>query len=290
MNYIAVVNTINRDKVLVEKCLNALLSQKIRPQEILFIDQNKNQLPLSDNIEKDPIFNRIRTSYNSVSSARNSIKIQSTVDWIFFCDDDGYACDNYSAILNDLIIKNPEIEILAGSIIRNDTNEFYTLRHKTGGSLKKFRNTKNLMGSNFVIKVTTFNALGGFDENFGVGSYWGSSEETDFCWKAYFNNVPMEFFPELKVFHVPPFNESIKKGFVKAFKYGLGKGALVNKWLIRKRKILVIYELVEMLTLPFVISLMGIIKLKPQLAVNNFGIFIGRIYGFIKAIFVNKYD
>ena len=82
------------------------------------------------------------------------------------------------------------------------------------------------MGSNFVIKTSTFEKLGRFDESFGVGSYWGSSEETDFCWKAFFNKVPMEFFSELKVFHVPPFNESIKKGFVKSFNYGIGKGRI----------------------------------------------------------------
>jgi GT2 family glycosyltransferase len=288
MNYIAVVNTINRDKALVEKCLNALISQKIRPKEILLIDQNEKKLPLSDNIENDPAFVRNNVKYKSVSSARNSIKISPDTEWIFFCDDDGYACDNYSEILNDLINKNPNIEILAGSIIRNDTNEFYSLRHKIGGSLTKFRNTKNLMGSNFVIKVTTFDKLGRFDENFGVGSYWGSHEETDFCWKAYFDRVPMEFFPELKVYHIPPFNESIKKGFSKAYRYGVGKGALVYKWMIRKRKYIVLYEFLEMLVLPFIISILGITKLKPQLAVNNIGVFLGRIYGFIKAIFVNK--
>lgn len=288
MNYIAVVNTINRDRALVERCLNAILSQKIKPKRIFLIDQNDKEIPLNDNIINSPIFERIKTSHKSVSAARNSIKIPDTIDWIFFCDDDGYACDDYSEILNNLINKNPNIEILAGSIIRDDTNDFYTLRHKKGGSLKKFVNTKSLMGSNFVLKVKTFDYLGRFDENFGVGSYWGSHEETDFCWKAYFNNIPMEFFKELKVYHLPPFNESIKKGFSKAYKYGVGKGALVYKWLVRKRKIIVIYELIEMLVLPFFISILGIIKLKPQLLITNFGTIIGRIYGFTKAIFVNK--
>jgi GT2 family glycosyltransferase len=144
------------------------------------------------------------------------------------------------------------------------------------------------MGSNFVIRASTFEKLGRFDEDFGVGSYWGSSEETDFCWNAFFNDVPMEFFPELKVYHIPPFNESIKKGFVKSFNYGIGKGALVYKWLIKKRKIIVLYEFGEMLILPFLISLMGIIKLKPQLIATNIAALAGRLFGFIKAIFVKR--
>lgn len=288
MNYISIVNTINRPQHLVERCLKALLSQKIKPSKVILVDQNVNRIDFSNHIIENPLFQITTVDFKSVSSARNSIQIPEGVDWIFFCDDDGYACEDYSEILNDLINKNPKIEIFAGSIIRDDTNDFYSLRHKKGGSLTKFRNTKNLMGSNFVVRVTTFNKLNRFDENFGVGSYWGSSEETDFCWKAFFNKIPMEFYPELKVYHIPPFNESVKAGFKKSFNYGIGKGALVYKWLIKKHKFLVFYELGEMFILPLLLSLLGIIKLKPQLIATNFAAFAGRFYGFLKAFVVNK--
>lgn len=288
MNYIAVVNTINRPKHFVERCLNSLLSQKINPIKVILIDQNENEVKLSNHIVENPLFIRSKVNLKSVSSARNSVEIPESTDWIFFCDDDGYACYDYSEILNKLIIIHPKIEIFAGSIIRDDTNDFYSLRHKKGGTLKKFSNTKNLMGSNFVVKSSVFNQLKRFDENFGAGSYWGSSEETDFCWKAFFGKIEMEFFPDLKVYHIPPFNESIKTGFKKSFNYGVGKGALVIKWLIKKHKLIVIYELGEMLILPFLLSLLGIIKLKPQIVATNFATLIGRIYGIIKAFIVNK--
>ena len=288
MKYIVVTNTRKRSLSLVERSVAVSLNQKIKPFKVFLIDQNSTELHLTDSIASNPLFQHLKVSHKSVSSARNSINVPEGVEWIFFCDDDGFACEDYSEILADLITKNPKIEIFAGSIIREDTNEFYSLRHKKGGSLTKFRNTKNLMGSNFSIKVSTFEKLERFDENFGVGSYWGSSEETDFCWKAFFNKVPMEFFPELKVYHIPPFNESIKKGFVKSFKYGIGKGALVYKWLIKKGKLVVFYELGEMFIVPLLVSVLGIIKLKPQLVVTNFASFGGRLFGFFKAIVVNK--
>ncbi|HRN27610.1 MAG: hypothetical protein IT276_17255 [Ignavibacteriaceae bacterium] len=288
MNYIAVVNTINRPQYFVERCLKKILNQKIKPLKVFLIDQNRIGLTLSTETLNHPLLERKKVNFKSVSAARNSVVIPEDADWIFFCDDDGYPCENYSELLDSIIIKNPTLQILAGSIVREDTKEFYSLRHKKGGSLKKFRNTKNLMGSNFVIKAAAFDFLERFDENFGVGAYWGSSEETDFCWKAFFNNIPMEFFPELKVYHVPPFNESIRSGFKKSFRYGIGKGALVYKWLIRKRKIIVIYEFIEMLIMPFFLSLLSIVKLKPQLIATNFAALAGRLTGFIKAIFINK--
>jgi len=288
MKYIAVVNTINRPQHLVEKCLNALLAQKISPIKVILIDQNENELELSKRITDNSIFTRSKVNYKSVSAARNSVVIPEDADWVFFCDDDGYACNDYTETLQNLINKFPDFEIFAGSIIRDDTNEYYSLRHKKGGSLKNFKNTKILMGSNFVIKVSTFNELERFDENFGVGSYWGSSEETDLCWKAFFNKIPMEFFPQLKVYHIPPFNESINKGFIKAFKYGIGRGAMVYKWLIEKRKIIVLYELGEMLIMPFLLSLLSIIKLKPQLIATNFAALAGRLTGFFKAMFIKR--
>lgn len=252
------------------------------------MDQNETQLSLADDILNNNLFQRESIKTNSVSVARNSLKIPENTDWIVFCDDDGYLHLDYSEILFDKINLNPGIEILAGNIIREDTKANYTLRQKNFGSLKYFRNTKKLMGSNFVVKAKVFDELKRFDENFGAGSYWGSGEETDFCWKAFFAKKNMEFFPELIVYHVPPFHESIKMGFKKSFRYGVGKGALVWKWLFKKRKLIVIYELGEMFVIPFGHFLRGIFTLKPQLIVTHFAAFIGRIYGLFKAALVFK--
>jgi len=288
MKYIVVTNTFVRHVYLVERSLRASLNQKIPPLQVILIDQNKFPIELPKDITENSLFQVQKVDYTSVSAARNSLKIPSETDWIFFCDDDGYPCEDYSERLQKIILANESLEILAGSIIRDDNDELYTLRHKKGGSLKHFRNSKNLMGSNFVIKAKVFERLGKFDERFGVGSYWGSSEETDFCWNAYFKNVGMEYFPQLKVYHVPPFNESLKGGFKKAFHYGIGKGALVYKWLVKKRKLKVVFELIEMFFVPVLQSIRAILIFKPQLIVTNIAAVLGRIYGFIKAIFVMR--
>lgn len=285
MKYIVVTNTINRDSSLVIRSLNSSLNQRIPPQRVILIDQNSKNVILPDDIISNPLLEVHKVGCKSVSEARNSLMIPTDIEWIVFCDDDGFLSENYSNEMERIINSNPNLQIIAGSIIREDNNDFYTLRHKKGGSLKYFRYTKNLMGSNFVVKANVFDSLGRFDENFGAGSYWGSSEETDFCWKAYFKNIEMEFFPELKVIHVPPFSESVLNGFRKAFNYGIGKGALVFKWLVVKKKLTVSYELGEMLIVPFYLSLRGVVILKPQIVFTNLAAVTGRVYGFFRALF-----
>jgi GT2 family glycosyltransferase len=271
----------------VERSLRASLNQKIPPIKVILIDQREISLNLSEDICGNPLFERQKVNKKSVSAARNSL-IVPEAEWIFFCDDDGFPCSDYSEKLYKIIQENPQLEIIAGSIVREDNNEFYSLRHRKGGRLKHFRNTKNLMGSNFVVKAETFDELGRFDENFGAGSYWGSSEETDFCWKAYFAGKQMEFFKELIVYHIPPFNESMQSGFKKAFFYGVGKGALVWKWLVKKKKLKVVYELLEMFTVPFIQMVRGIFILRFQLIPNNFAIIAGRMFGLVKAAFTGN--
>ena len=289
LNYIIVTNTIKRPPFLVERSLRASLNQKIKPGKVILIDQNTNPCELSEDILTNPLFERQKVQFTSVSAARNSLKIPLGIDWIFFCDDDGFPDPGYSDALLYLIYSNPDLDILAGNILREGTDVNYTLRQKKGGSLKKFRNTKLLMGSNFVVRTSVFEELGRFDERFGAGSFWGSGEETDFCWKAFFAHKKMEFFKELIVYHIPPFQESLKTGFTKSFAYGVGKGALVWKWLFRKRKFIVIYELLEMFTVPFILMFRALFLLKIPVITSNFAAIVGRITGLIKAAFSSRF-
>lgn len=235
---------------LVERSLRASLGQDSSAKYVYFIDQNDTKLKLDQTIENDKRFHHFHVVTNCVSTARNSVVIPDDVDWVFFCDDDGYPMDGYLSKLNSVISENPQVEIIAGSIVRDDNFEFYSPRHQIGGDINQFRNTKLLMGSNFSCLADVFKNLDGFDEKFGAGSFWGSGEETDFAWKAFFANKHMLYEKELKVFHVRPYAQSFQQNVSKAFRYGIGKGALVSKWLFKMKKLTVIYELSEMTAVP----------------------------------------
>lgn len=279
---LVVTNSYKRKVELVERSLFASLKQIPDDSAVYFVDQNSPPLKLAVEIEQNQKFHHIKVQTTAVSAARNSFEIPQEFDWIIFCDDDGHMAPDYITTFSSLIQKNPQIEIMAGSIVRDDNHEFYSPRHKIGGTLKKFRFTKLLMGSNLAVKVDTFKKLKGFDDQFGAGAFWGSGEETDFCWKAYFANVEMEFFPELIVYHIKPYAgewiDSIKKGW----RYGRGKGALVAKWLFIEKEPKVLFEFFEMTIIPLVQIIASIFKFKFSEIPIYFSVFFSRLYGLME--------
>ena len=274
-----ITNTIRRPLDLVMKSVSASLAQDAGVPLVL-IDQNKDQLIFSKEIESNSKLKHMHVVVPAVSMARNRAEYTADVDWLIFCDDDGYLETGYFQKLLTTIKENPEIDIFAGSIKRIDNSDFYSKRHAIGGNMKWFWNTKLLMGSNFVIKRSVFEELGKFDEKFGAGAVYGSSEETDLAWNAFFHHKRMRYTPELVVFHVPPFAGDVANEVQKAYRYGVGKGQLVKKWL-GKGKFWVLLELVEMYILPLLRAPVFLILLRGKEARIQMASFRGRLSGLI---------
>jgi GT2 family glycosyltransferase len=273
-----ITNTIRRPLELVEKSVRSSLAQD-PSVEVILVDQNEIPLDFPSDISSNPRFRHQHEVVPAVSMARNRANYGKESDWLIFCDDDGYLEQGYLQKLTTLIIQNPLVDIFAGSIKRIDNGNYYSKRHSLGGDMKWFWNTKLLMGSNFAIKRTVFENMGKFDERFGAGASLGSSEETDLAWNAFFNGFRMMFAPDLVVFHVPPFIGKSKDEIKKAFRYGIGKGALVLKWLL-KGDLVVLYELVEMLVLPMIKLPINVLSFRMKNALVLVSSFIGRIVGF----------
>ncbi len=252
-----ITNTIRRAEELVFKSLRASLAQGPDVQVVL-VDQNARPIRLPSELASDVRLKHQQKVVPGVASARNFASYSEDTEWLIFCDDDGYLATDYLRRLKELIAQSGEVQIFAGVIRRIDTGEFYSRRHAIGGKLNSFWSTKLLMGSNFVIRRTTFERLGKFDEAFGAGAFNGSSEETDLAWSAYFSGVTMRFAPELVVHHIPPFADSAQAEHKKAFRYGVGKGRLVRKWLSPRRPV-VLVELLEMFVLPPLLSVASLL-------------------------------
>lgn len=281
-----ITNTFRRPLELVEKSVRASLAQDAGVAgpgalQVILVDQNFELLVLAADLKSHPGFRHQEVAVPSVSMARNRAVYEPDCEWILFCDDDGYLREDYLGLLFQRIERHPEADIFAGGIRRTDTGDFYSKRHDIGGNMRWFWNTKLLMGSNFAVKRSVFEELGKFDEAFGAGAPLGSSEETDFAWKAYFAYKKMIFAPELVVFHVPPYGlGSIEAERQKAYRYGIGKGALVRKWLAMG-KFTVLLEAFEMLVLPLMRMVLDGVLLRVNSLRIQSAAFRGRLAGWI---------
>ena len=279
MKLTIITNTIRRPIELVSKSIYSSLTQN-ESVSVILMDQNPHYLSFSEEIKTNPRFKHVHCQVPSVSEARNRAEYSIDTDWIVFCDDDGYLDAEYIKNLQKLIAERPEVEIFAGSIKRIDNGGFYSKRHSVGGDMDHFWNTKLLMGSNFVIKRCVFEELGKFDKNFGAGALYGSSEETDLAWNAFFHHKKMRYSPELVVFHVPPFAGELKTEVSKAFRYGYGKGKLVRKWLARGKWI-VLFEFLEMSFIPVFKSILNLLTFRWKEFRIQSATFAGRLAGLL---------
>lgn len=67
-------------------------------------------------------------------------------------------------------------------------------------SWRRFRGG-NASSITMFIRRSLFAALGGFDERFGVGKWYGAAEETDFILRALADGAHIEYRPEVRVHH-----------------------------------------------------------------------------------------
>lgn len=285
MNYIITINTYNRKSDLVLRCLTNCLKQEVPPAKIILIDQNKTALVLPDEILSNQLIEVTRVNKKSISEARNSITIPNGTDYIFFCDDDGFPNANYSIVLQDILKQRPELDLIGGVYLNENDEQYYSTRQKMKGGIKGFVDTKKIMGSNLIIRASTFDELKRFSPDFGVGAYWGAGEETDLVWKAFFNKNKIDFFHELIIYHPPVLSRSVSGEIEKSFKYGFGKGGLVTKWLFKNGKLIVFYEFIEMLAIPVYNFFVGLFTLNFKKVLAALASLAGRIAGLLRGIF-----
>lgn len=234
-----IINSFGRKWAEIEPSVQSALANNF--DEIFIIDQNNN----SDfkNLNGTTL---LHFPNKSISAARNFAAANAKSDWLIFLDDDAVLSLSYRKNFDSFIKSHQDSAIIGGRILtKEDPLRGYSKRQNIQTQKIGFLTSKSIMGGNVAVQKTAFDAVGGFDEQFGIGSTYPSSEDTDLVWKCYFSNMSIYFCRELEVTHPSPSNLSSAK----EYSYGLGKGAMVNKWL-KKGKFICVLEILEMLIIP----------------------------------------
>ncbi len=230
MLFSLIVPTINRLNEL-DLFLNSCISNRKFILEIIIIDQNKSSF-LECIIEKYksqlPIHyiksNIMKLSYNR-NIALNIVK----GNIVCFPDDDCKFSEKLLYNINKKFDKNKDLDFLSISVRDENTKELLSY---TPLSSEIFIETYNIFDT--VTSVGLFirnNSLPRFDEDFGIGGKYNSSEEMDYVFRLLKLKKKGKYFPDLYIYHPPLKEDKTEKFFQKIKKNSFGHGALARKHL-----------------------------------------------------------
>ena len=217
-----------------------------------------------------------------LSFARNcGIKI-SKGNYISLLDDDAHLPENYTELILSKFRKT-QCDGLCGIVVDPETRLPLSRSIRRKGLFRMKENDFDYFMSSAVTMKAEIFKREEFDEMFGVGAFYGASEEMDFFLRI-IKSVDLIFDDSIVVEH-PSDHTKIalmnnKEIFKRGYNYGLGRGAVFKKCFIRTRDSYYIVKFIYMIARHFIVLVYDILKLDFKFLLRDLGSLCGRLYGF----------
>lgn len=222
IKFSVLIATLNRPEIL-KTCVKCLLNQTYDNYEIIIIDQSDKEYRDDSVAETDSRINYIHIDEKGLSHARNVGLHYVTGNYVCLIDDDALYDKNYLKESSE-IIKKIEPIVLVGMLIdpvtKKSASNLNDCKISWKNVIKGLRSACMIIETNFLKTVK-------FDEKFGIGSVYGSGEETDILMNALYCNKAIYFTRAIKMYHIDPSIEEIPLN--KIASYAFGAGALFRK-------------------------------------------------------------
>ena len=222
------VATCNRPEML-KTCFKSLLNQKTEtPYEIIILDQSdaeKQTILSSDRLMTKVVV----CDFKNKSRALNlGVKLASA-DYIAVIDDDCIADKYWSDSLYKALRKEGRNFIITGQVVAGDKEEgaIHSRLHDAIGERIVFEKRMitpifKLSGCNFGFHKNTYKNVGSFNEGFGPGSTFKSSDDNEWSYRALNSGFLIVYVPEATVIHRFWRNAKEDVGLMKDYGYAAG--------------------------------------------------------------------
>ena len=162
-----------------------------------------------------------------VSAARNCGIAAATGELLAFTDDD--CIMDTGLVLRGGRVNLGDASDLPLTIKTEDVVQRWELKNN---SARRENLGGSILGCNMVMRRGLMEMLHGFDTTLGAGQKIPSAEDTDLIYRAYLANVPVEYVPDMAVFHFHG-RKLAADGRKLLHKYSMGTGALSLKYLFQ---------------------------------------------------------
>ena len=279
---INIIIATNKNLVNLKNLIYQLLNQKGKFSiKILIIHQSSKNEPIPKFIYNKKIFYK-KIQRQNLSNAKNiGIKLSKS-NIIGFLDDDVTLSKNYLLDNWDFIRKN-KCDLLFSRINIINTKKPFSRNMRLKDMKINYLNAHSCLSSSmWMVKSKNNNAIY-FDTKFGLGSNYGSGEETDYVFRSLMKNKKILYSSKVNIFHPKPISEknNYLNNFKKFYLYGRGQGALIKK---HKNKNLFLFYIIYLSS--FFKSILGCIFFGLTLNFKNslkyLGLFLGKLTGYLK--------
>lgn len=183
--------------------VEALLAQGRNDYELIVVDQNEDDrlVPILGRFAGRLPVTHIRSSVAKISHARNLGLRAARGEIVSVPDDD---CIYPPGVLDHVaraFADDPKLAILTGPSINPDGTIGSGRFQSEGGPVEPGRVWTSMIEFNTWVRRPVMLALGGFDEEMGLGTYLSSAEGPDFMLRAILAGHATRFDPTLKVIH-----------------------------------------------------------------------------------------
>ena len=209
--------------------LESLAAQEFSGFELIVVDQNKDDrlvAVLAPYLGRLDI-KHVRTSQRGLSRARNIGLARSKGHIVGFPDDDCLYPPTVTRHVAERFRADPTLAFLSGPAI-SPQGALGSGRWQTrSGPVTMYNVWTTVIGFNFFMRRETIERLHGFDENLGVGTKFGSAEETDLAIRTIRSGAKALYDYTLRVAH--PDKRLTPEATGRAFSYGAGLGRVLRK-------------------------------------------------------------
>jgi len=226
--------TRNRPEFLL-RSLAALLANTVLPDEIIIVDQSRNDKTRQVLAEfNNPLIIHVPSGETGLSRARNTgIKV-SRFPILGFLDDDCIPANNWIEAAKAAIAKLPDSSVWIGEAY--NTIEKISEQAQAGSKEKTF----NLRGRNdpwrlgptggsSFFRKSVFEKVGLFDPLLGQGSEFPGAEDGDMVYRVLCSGLQATYTDTIRAYHLDWRND--QQEINNAHNYGMGVGAMFAKFL-----------------------------------------------------------
>ena len=255
--------------------LDSLKKQTYKNFELIVVDQNKDTraYEIIKLYEEDFEIKYMKNNEIGLSVNRNKGLFMMSGDIAAFPDDDcEYSPDTLEKIVK-YFEKNKDKKIYSCRTLEKGKDYGTGVMLDYSTEITKDNVAETVKSITFFVNYT-FEDLELFDEDLGVGAYFGSGEETDYVLRLLHKGYKGNYYHEDIIFH--PAKKGNYDDLERAKKYALGYGALVKKEVFERKNWKYLIKFIKKLLR----NIAGMIVKKNKK--YHCVVFEGRIEGFFK--------